>query len=76
LSVTPTPLSLGRSLTNEAAERIARVAFPELEGAPIREVIRRTCDTRDVLDGLPVATVSRAERERVEAAAIAEGATG
>ena len=67
-------LTLGRALSNEAVERIARAAFSELAGAPDREVIRRACDVRDVLDGLPVATVSAVERERVEAAAVAVGA--
>ncbi|HEX7600564.1 MAG TPA: hypothetical protein VF316_03120 [Polyangiaceae bacterium] len=64
-----TPLSVGRSLLNATVERIARTAFPELAGAPLREVARRMGDVRDVLDGLPVAMVSVVQRERVEAAA-------
>jgi hypothetical protein len=68
-------LTLGRSLSNEAVVEIALAAFPELEGASSREVMRRACDVRDVLDGLPVTTVSGAERARAEAAARASGAT-
>jgi hypothetical protein len=75
MSVIPTPLSLGRSLSNETVERSTRAAFNELESAPFREVIRRACDTRDILDGIRVETVNPAERERVVTAASAEGVT-
>jgi hypothetical protein len=74
VSVAPTPLTLGCSLSNEVIEHIARAVFPELAGARDHLVARRMGDVRDVLDGLPVATVSAVERERVEAAAAVVGA--
>lgn len=58
------PLSLGRSLLNETVERIARAVFPELADARPWAVARRMGDVRDLLDELPVATVSAAERDR------------
>jgi hypothetical protein len=64
-------LSLGRSLSNEFVERIARAAFPELEGAPTRELARSMGDVRDAFDGLPVATLRQADRKRLERALLA-----
>jgi hypothetical protein len=58
------PLSLGRFLLNATVERIARAAFPELADARPWTVARRMGDVRDLLDGLPVQTVSAAERAR------------
>ena len=58
------PLSLGRALSNEAVVEIALAAFPDLAGAPSRELMRRAADVRDLLDGLAVPTVSAAERDR------------
>lgn len=55
--------------SNAVVEFIARAVFPELEGAPHHEVLRRSCDVRDVLDGLPVATLSQSQRDRIGIAA-------
>ena len=52
--------------SNAIVEYIARAVFPELEGAPAHKVARRMGDVRDVLDGLPVATVSQSQRNRIE----------
>lgn len=43
---------------------IAREAFPGLADARPWTVARRMGDVRDLLDELPVATVSAAERDR------------
>lgn len=55
--------------SNAVVEFIARAVFPELAGVPRHEVLRRSCDVRDVLDGLLVATLSQSQRDRIGIAA-------
>lgn len=68
MSDTPAPLFPDRD-SDAVIEFVARAVFPELEGATSDEVARRADDVRDVLDGLPVATLSQLQRDRIGTAA-------